>query len=131
MDVNALNHLSPQTGGLQVLPPEHPHAPFNAVYAQAVKAVEHLAGQFVSTALVYPLLEQASDSPFKTEMFDGGFTEDSFRQRLNVKMADEITTGGGFMVNQALTGRLTDWLKNQPPQVWQRVASFKGVDLNG
>lgn len=128
--VSDISAFHPHPGPLPGRERGEEQQPFAALFQQAVKGVEKVASQFVSTALVFPLLEQVSDSPFKTEMFDGGFTEKAFRQRLNMYMADNITSGN-LGVSQSITNRLTEWLKNQPPAKWQQVAAFKGIDLNG
>lgn len=49
------------------------------------------ARQFVSTALVMPLLKQMRSSVFKSDYFHGGKGEDAFGPQLDQVLADRIT----------------------------------------
>lgn len=98
---------------------------------RAGSVINNVVGKFIATALIYPMLEQISDSPFKTEMFDGGFTEHAFRSRLNTIFADEIGTSTRMSLGQALNQRLTDWLRVQNDGVVRKVAEHKGIDTIG
>jgi Rod binding domain-containing protein len=53
---------------------------------QASKAAQ----QFVSTALVMPMLKQMRSSTFKSEYFHGGHGEDAFGPQLDQILADRI-----------------------------------------
>lgn len=100
-------------------------------FAAAGRAVDTVVDKFIATAFFYPMLQQMNKSPFKIEMFDGGFPEQAFRSRLNLHLADGIASGSNLSVTEVLTGRLMDWLKNQPDSKLQEIAQTKGFDTIG
>ena len=100
-------------------------------FAAAERAVDSVVDKFIATAFFYPMLQQMNESPFKIEMFDGGFAEQAFRSRLNLHLADGIASGSNLSVAEVLTGRLMDWLKNQPDDKLQEIAQTKGIDTIG
>ena len=104
---------------------------FAALYERATVAVDRVMDKFVSTALVYPLLEQMSEGSFKTQLFDGGFTESAFQQQLNLRFADEIATNSRFAVNEALGRHLRQWVGQQSPATLRQATWIKGVDIIG
>lgn len=104
---------------------------FEAIYHQAEQALDKIADQFVATALVYPMLEQAGNDPFKSDLFDGGLTESAFRQRLNMHFADEIAASTDFSFSKSMTQQLRQWVRNQSPEALERAGWFKGTDTVG
>jgi len=63
------------------------------------------ADQLVATAFILPMLEQARNDPFKSDMFHGGKAEEVFGQQLDVIFADNITTSANFGISDALVRR--------------------------
>ena len=109
-----------------------PHEPaFAALYERAAAAVDRVTVKFIATALIYPLLEQISEGPFKSELFDGGFTQSAFRQRLNMRFADEIATNSRFAAGEVLGGRLREWVEHQSPATLRQADWIKGVNTIG
>ena len=102
------------------LPMDHPA--FGVLYDKAREKINEIADQFVATTFFYPLLQQVSDSPFKTDRFDGGFTEQAFRQQLNERLADNIAAGHEISVSSAVGRQLMNWLKDQPVETVKRIA---------
>ncbi len=102
------------------LPMDHPA--FGVLYDKAREKINEIADQFVATTFFYPLLQQVSDSPFKTDRFDGGFTEQVFRQQLNERLADNIAAGHKISISSAVGRQLMNWLKNQPVETVKRIA---------
>lgn len=58
--------------------------------AEARDDAKQAAQQFVSTALVLPLLKQMRSSPFKSDYLHGGQGEDAFGPQLDQILADRI-----------------------------------------
>ena len=52
--------------------------------------VRESSRQFIATALLQPVLQQMRSDPFKSELFDGGFAEDTFNQLLDTRLADSL-----------------------------------------
>ena len=69
---------------------------------QRSQQIGEAGDQLVSTAFVLPLLSQLRDSPFKSEMFDGGQAEQIFGQQLDTILADRITSSANFGISDAL-----------------------------
>lgn len=66
------------------------------------REVQQAAQQFVATAFVMPLLAQARQSPFKTELFHGGQGEEMFGQQLDQRIADQIVRRMDFPLIHAV-----------------------------
>ncbi len=49
-----------------------------------------VAVQFVGMAFFFPMLQQARNNPFKTDMFHGGFAEDTFGNQMDLQLADRM-----------------------------------------
>jgi len=62
------------------------------------KQVREAAEQFVSSTFVMPIMSQAREDPFKSELFHGGFAEDAFGQQLDTILADRITKGANLPI---------------------------------
>jgi hypothetical protein len=86
---------------------------------QARKAAE----QFVAGTLVLPILREARENPFKTEMFHGGATEDAFGQQLDTILADRITASANLGIVDSVYRSLTKNLR--------KPAVGSEVNLNG
>ena len=65
-------------------------------------SLQEAADQLVSTAFVLPLLEQARQDPFKSDLFHGGRGEEVFGQQLDVIYADRITASSKFGLAEAI-----------------------------
>ena len=97
---------------------------------QAEAVIDRITDKFVATALVYPLLEQMHDSEFKSEYFDGGFTEDAFGSRLNMYLADEISASSRLPVSEVINRQLIGWLRNNPAHA-DSIANTQRIDTLG
>lgn len=64
--------------------------------------VREAAEQFVSTAFLMPLLEQARQDPFKSDLFHGGQGEEMFGQQLDQHYADTMVRGIDFPLVDAI-----------------------------
>ena len=90
--------------------------------AQQAKAetmdLREAAEQLVATTFITPLLKELRDDPLGTDFLDGGFTEDAFRQQLDVILADQITKKSNLAVVD---------------QVYQHMSQISGgkVDARG
>lgn len=75
------------------------------------------ADQLVATAFILPMLEQARNDPFKSDMFHGGKGEEVFGQQLDVIFADNITKSANFGISDALIARFQKPTSSNEPQV--------------
>lgn len=69
---------------------------------RAREAVE----QLVSSAFILPLMQEVRDQPLDSDLFDGGYAEDSFRQQLDTVLADRMVAGGNFPVVEVIYDRI-------------------------
>ena len=53
--------------------------------------IRQSAEELVAMTLIKPLLEQARQDPFKSELFHGGFAEDAFGAQLDSVIAERMT----------------------------------------
>lgn len=102
-----------------------------ALLERARERVDDVVDRFVATTLVFPIIQKASDSPFRSEMFDGGFTESSFRGRLNQIYADQIAGSDRLSISRSLGHRFHQWLEHQDNAALERVVGQKGLDTLG
>jgi len=58
--------------------------------------VREAARSLVSISFIQPLLTQARQDPFRSEMFHGGFAEDTFGAQLDSIIAEQITRRTDF-----------------------------------
>lgn len=79
--------------------------------------IREAADQLVATAFILPLLEQARNDPFKSDMFHGGKAEEVFGQQLDVIFADNITKSANFGITDALVRRFQPSLPSAETQV--------------
>lgn len=82
--------------------------------APAKDEAREAADQLVATAFILPLLEQARNDPFKSDMFHGGRGEDIFGQQLDVIFADGITKSAHFGISDALVRQFQNPTSEQP-----------------
>ncbi len=142
--MDAIGHIDPRlgsaaAGGVSGNPPaigeppaDRPGGPaFESALRRAEKAVDSVVDKFIATALIYPMLEQIGDSPFKTSMFDGGFTEDSFRSRMNLELADQIASSSSLGVSDIVSQRLGQWLGQQTSIDTLNGVAKMGIDAIG
>ena len=64
--------------------------------------------QLVSSAFILPLMNELRDQPLDSDLFGGGFAEDSFRQQLDTILADRMVSGGNFPLVEVIHERLSD-----------------------
>ena len=96
------------------------------------------ADQLVATAFILPLLEQARQDPFKSDLFHGGRGEEVFGQQLDVIFADRITASANFGISDAIDKQFR---QASPPLPAAAAASSlasasaptsnNGIDLRG
>ncbi len=97
---------------------ETDHASGKAKSSQDKEAqLRQAAGQLVSAAFILPLLAETRDSAFKSDLFGGGFAQDSIQQKLDVKLADAVATSGRFPLTDALVRQFTRPEPVQNPEV--------------
>ena len=104
---------------------------FELFQKQAEAKIDEVVNKFVATAFFYPILQQLGDSPFKTAMFDGGFTQDAFQSRLNLRMADELASSSRLSLSNVLGQKLRNWLGYQSQDKIKDIAQRKGFDVRG
>lgn len=78
---------------------------FARTLSQATRSDQDLraaADQLVSTAFIRPLLAQARQDPFKSDLFHGGRGEEIFGEQLDGILADRITSAAGFSLTEAV-----------------------------
>lgn len=78
------------------------------------------ADELVSAAFILPILSQVRESPFKSDLLDGGRAEAAFGQQLDVILANNITESAQFGIGKALVQQLAG-----------PGAATQGVDLRG
>ena len=80
--------------------------------------IRELANQLVSVTFIKPMLAQASESPFRSELFHGGHGEKMFQEHLDSVIADRIATRSQFDIGRAVFDKLMDTrtLSGQYPQ---------------
>ncbi len=65
------------------------------------------ARELVASTLLYPLLRQAREDPFQSDLFHGGQGEEVFAQQLDTILADRITQATRLPIVDAIERRLT------------------------
>jgi len=83
--------------------------------------------QLVSSAFILPLMNELRDQPLDSDLFDGGFAEDSFRQQLDTVLADRMVAGGNFPVVEVIYDRLTETYRKQQ----EGLAASRALDVAG
>lgn len=73
--------------------------------------VEQAARQLVGLALFKPLLEQAHQSPFKTDLFHGGAGEDAFQGQLDQLLADRMAQRPDYPLVKAIVSKFAQRTK--------------------
>lgn len=68
--------------------------------------VRETVEQFVASAFLTPLLNEVRDQPLDSDLFHGGFAEDSFRQQLDTILADRMVAGGNFPLVDSIYQRV-------------------------
>lgn len=104
MELSAIN---PTGAGALML--QAKTADSSASFAGELKNAEarQAAEQFVSSSLLFPLLEQMQNDPFKTDLFHGGFGEDAFMQQWNQIIADRIVQSTDLPIVREVENTLT------------------------
>lgn len=67
---------------------------------------QEAAEGLVSITLIQPLLAQARQDPFRTELFHGGSSEDTFGAQLDSILAQRITQGAALPIVDAVYDQL-------------------------
>jgi len=83
-----------------------------------------VAEQLVASTLVLPILSQARNDPFKSEMFHGGKGEDMFGSQLDTILAERITSSSRMPIVDAVYRSITRTLLPSG-------AAGRGVDIHG
>ncbi|NBC10197.1 MAG: hypothetical protein GVY24_00490 [Planctomycetes bacterium] len=83
--------------------------------------------QLVSSAFILPLMNELRDQPLDSDLFGGGFAEDSFRQQLDTVLADRMVAGGNFPVVEVIYERLTETYRKQQ----EGLAASRALDVAG
>ena len=74
----------------------------NALRQTQEKDLRDAANQLVSMAFLKPLLAQARQSPFKSDMFSGGQGEAAFQQQLDTILADRMAQRVNYSIGEAV-----------------------------
>ena len=104
---------------------------FDDLLKRAEATIDKVVDRFMATVFFHPLLQQITAGSFETDLFDGGFTEEAFQDRLNMLYADEMAASSKLSAGQVLTDHLTRWLKRQSTETVERIANHKGIDTVG
>ena len=108
----------------QELVAEQARGPAGAEHTPARHAeLREAAEQFVASALMLPLLAQARQDPFRSELFHGGSAEDAFQSQLDTILADRITRGS----NLPLVDVVVEHVLNR----YGQAPAKAGVDTHG
>jgi len=75
--------------------------------------VREFARQFLSSALVRPIFQQMHESPWKSELFHGGFAEDTFNGMLDTHLADRVVRSLDSGDGLGLISKVTDKALNK------------------
>ncbi len=70
---------------------------------QVREAVE----QLVASAFILPLMEEFREQPLDSDLFGGGFAEDTFKQQMDTVIADRMVAGGNFPIVEVIHQRLS------------------------
>lgn len=65
------------------------------------------AQSLVAITLIQPLLAQAREDPFKSDLFHGGFAEDTFGSQLDSIIAERITQSSRLPIVESIYNRIT------------------------
>lgn len=71
-----------------------------------IDSAREAARELVSIALIQPILTQARDDPFASDLFHGGRTEEAFGAQLDEIYSERITAAGGFPLIDAVYNRI-------------------------
>lgn len=71
------------------------------------KRARAAAEQLVGQALFMPLLKQARENPFKTELFHGGRGEEAFGAQMDQLLADRLASRDASGLVQAISRRFS------------------------
>jgi len=96
---------------------------------RARENVTTLAEVFVANSLIMPLLKQARNDPFKSDLFHGGFTEDAFGGQLDMRMAQRLASAEHMPLSKTFAEHFFNWIKDDPKQVMK--TSRMRMDLVG
>ena len=69
---------------------------------QQKEDVLEAAQQLVASALVLPMLAETRQSSLKSDLFNGGFSEDAFGAQLDTHLADRMVGKSNFAVVDAI-----------------------------
>ncbi len=102
---------SPLTSGsVDTTPFAHLLSPIDTAtdrVAQSKEEQVHEAAQaLVASTLIKPLLAQARKDPFRTDLFHGGFAEDTFGAQLDSIVAEQITGATNLSIVEAIYDRI-------------------------
>jgi Rod binding domain-containing protein len=85
------------------------------------------AEQLVGFALFLPLLKQARESPFRTELFHGGQGEQAFGGQMDQILAERMSK----RANLPIVDRMVDQLMKRNPSPSGRALLGGGLNLHG
>jgi len=100
--------------------------PRDAASLSEAEARTH-AEQLVGFALFLPLLKQARESPFRTELFHGGQGEQAFGGQMDQILAERMSK----RANLPIVDRMVDQLMKRNPTPSGRALLGGGLNLHG
>mgnify|MGYP006273423515 CR=1 FL=1 len=80
-------------------------------------ALRASAEELVGMALFLPLLKQARENPFRTDLFHGGQGEDAFAARLDEELADRLAKRSGGELVEAIVSKWRAAEKPNPRKI--------------
>lgn len=103
---------------------------FAAQFEAAEEKLRASSAKLVASALLLPLLNRLQEDPLRSDLFNGGMAEDSFRNMLNTRLADSVVQRSDFGITERVHEPMVKWLRAQPPETLQRVAMMR-IDTLG
>ena len=98
------------SGPVNTTPFAHLLSPIDAatdrVAPSKEEQVREAAQALVASTLIKPLLAQARKDPFRTDLFHGGFAEDTFGAQLDSIVAEQITSATNLSIVEAIYDRI-------------------------
>ena len=103
---------------------------FASLFKAAEAKLRASSEKLVASALLLPLLNRMQSDPFRSDLFNGGMAEDSFRSMLNTQLADDVVHRSDFGITERVHEPMARWLRSQPPETLQRIAKMR-IDTLG
>ncbi len=97
--------------------------------AKPADQVYQAAQSLIAITLVQPMLAQARQDPFRTDLFHGGFAEDAFGAKLDAIIAERITQKTNLPIVASVYSRIMN--QGQQPHSPQYTQPPQHIDTHG